>query len=77
MVSWPREFSKVHKNVIKGSTDLSTLSTTTRVAKVVEFSEPVVSVFDYSPYLYEIATIFNNDFEFYTFQIICFKHIRI
>ena len=60
MVSWPREFPKVHKNVIKGSIDLSTLSTTTRAAKVLEFNEPVVSVFDYPPYLYEIATIFQS-----------------
>jgi hypothetical protein len=35
---WPNEFSKLSKKIIKGSIDLSSISTTTYVAKVLKFS---------------------------------------
>lgn len=38
MVSWPREFSKVHKKIMKGSIDPSSIQTKTYLAKILHFS---------------------------------------
>ena len=38
MVLWPRDFTKIHKKIIKGSIDPTSLPTITWVAKVLRFS---------------------------------------
>ena len=38
MVSWPLEFTKVSKKIVKGSIDPLTVSTTRCVARVLKFS---------------------------------------
>ena len=38
MVAWPKEFTKIHKRIVKSSIDPKSLSTTTCVAKVIQFS---------------------------------------
>ena len=42
MVSWPQEFAKINKKIIKNSIDPKTLPTTTCVAKVIQFSGKLV-----------------------------------
>lgn len=38
MVTWPNEFNKVSKKIVKGSIDPLSIQTTTCVAKVLKFS---------------------------------------
>ena len=44
IVEWPREFSKLHKKIIKNSIDPSSIATTSCVAKILRFSGESVSV---------------------------------
>ena len=43
-VEWPREFSKLHKKIIKNSIDPSSIATTSCVAQILQFSGESVSV---------------------------------
>ena len=45
MVSWPTEFTKVSKKIVKGSIDPLTVPTTTCVAKVLKFSGKCPNLF--------------------------------